>query len=544
MPGNPPASVFQKIKAFLFKPIYFDRSTLSFHFDQKFKRLSISKKNPKKYRLAVVWFLFVNCYIFLSWKSGIGVERALNDNSSYGFSWVLISSIPVCICLCFVLFWIKRREKLTWGQTLEKLGYQNPDPWQIRASMLLVLLLATGYAVYIGVNLRMGVPVAMARYWPARLLDLIITAGIFEETFYRGFLFQFLRKGRSFFAAAALSGILWSLGHVLDLAGGVNEESLGKMCGSMITAILISIPLCFIFERGKNVIWGGMIVHLALDFGYLLNLGEHKTTYYFGALNIIQWSTVMALAVITLPVVDRMIPVRAKKKNFMQMVEVILNPTQKKNVHWPRRWFWFGTAIGFALSSLFMCFLSVGVVAHQALTQFRKTPVSELVQTAGNYYLNHEYEKSRIAYEIVLETDPNNYDAHYFLASLYSLYLWPVNYPKAAQHIQTALKLRMTMNNLMVYGWLLFKEEKWQESEKIFRQYLDKKGYEKDPEAWKDLAIVLAKESKTQEAQNALEIAQTVTLGFKRSDEVIQGIKNLSLKTNPDMKIFILFPEQ
>ena len=537
-------STFQSLKVFLLTPIYFDISTLSFHSNNNFKPITYSKNSPRKYRFAVAWFSATHLFIFIFWKLGFRSLRSLPDGAYSQLCWNMVTVLPFIICLFFVLFWIKTNYSITWIQSLEKLGYKKPDKKQLQVCSLLVLLIVFGYSVYIAINLRMGVPVAVIPNWPSHLFILIFVAGIFEETFFRGFLFQFLRPGRTFVSAALLSGLLWSLGHLLNLEAGITKEIAYRTFGSMTTATLLMITLAYIFERGKNVIWGGMIVHLFIDSFIFLNIGQYKTTYYFDVLNVFRGGTIWVLAVVTIPLVSRMIPAKGKKKTLVQMIEAFLNPTQKKRVNISRRWFWFGSVVGFSLTFTFLCFFAIYFTAHQALTKFKNTPEVELVQMAGNYFLNQEYEKSRIAYEIVLDKNPNDYCAHYFLGSLYSQYLWPMDYKKAAFHVQKALNLRMTKDNLLFLGWVLYMDDQLQESEKTFQGYLNKNGFGKDPNAWEDLGIVLMKESKKQEAQKAFETVLAVDPNFKDRERIEQEIKNPLKETNLEMEKYILFPEQ
>lgn len=89
-------------------------------------------------------------------------------------------------------------------------------------------------------------------------------AGFFEETFYRGFLFRMFRQDRSFISAAALSGLFWSFGHLVNYAWSVSWNRQGLIV-FLIVVFLQSISAAWLFERGGNVIWGWMAAHLGWD---------------------------------------------------------------------------------------------------------------------------------------------------------------------------------------------------------------------------------------------------------------------------------------
>jgi len=496
-----------------------------------------------KFRFVVAWFISTHLFIAMFWK--LGDSQLVPQGTYYLFLWAILVTTPLLICLFFILFWIKTEHSLTWTQSFQTLGYKKPDKKQLLVCAILVLFIFIGHFILIEVNIHMGVPVALDPDWIFLLFQLIITAGIFEETFYRGFLFRFLRPGRTFLSAAILSGLLWSLGHLLDLAAGANKHILSSMTGSMIAAILLMVPIAYIFERGKNVIWGGILVHLAIDFFCLLNIGRRSPTYYFGLLNIIQSGTVLFSAIAAFPLVNWLIPEKRKNKNLVQLIEAMLNPFKNKNVNFSRRWFWLGSFIGFVFAFFLLIGFGLFLDTKYTLNRFKEAKEPELVGIAGNYFLDKQYEKSRVAYEIVLEKNPNNYDANYFLGSLYSNYLWPRNYSKAAFHIQTAFNLRQSKENLYYYGWVLFMAGQLQESEKIFQQYLDQQLGAKDPNAWEDLGIVLLKESKKNAAQKAFETALLKDPHFSGLDRIKNEIKNISFEPNLEIdKPNIEFPEQ
>src|SRR5208282_4991459 len=115
-----------------------------------------------------------------------------------------------------------------------------------------------------------GVPVTIAPGWPGLLIYFIASAGVFEEILFRGFLFQTLRANRSFLSAAALSSLLWCLSHLGNAFTGANVRILFPE----IMVFLLGIAGAYVFEKSGNMIWTWMIVHVAVDFIGLLNIGN------------------------------------------------------------------------------------------------------------------------------------------------------------------------------------------------------------------------------------------------------------------------------
>jgi membrane protease YdiL (CAAX protease family) len=91
------------------------------------------------------------------------------------------------------------------------------------------------------------------------LLIVVLMQGITEEILFRGYIFGHLREGRTFWRAAAISALFFGLAHlhlfmILDpLVAGI----------ATLLAVVSHFPFAYLYERGRNTIWAGSIVHVA-----------------------------------------------------------------------------------------------------------------------------------------------------------------------------------------------------------------------------------------------------------------------------------------
>lgn len=115
-----------------------------------------------------------------------------------------------------------------------------------------------------------GVPVSLFPEWPALLVLFVISAGFYEELVFRGLLFRYLRPGRSFFSAAVLSSLLWSLSHW----GSAFMVTRVRIFFPEVVIFLLGLAGAYVFEKSGNSVWSWMIVHLAVDSIGLVNIGN------------------------------------------------------------------------------------------------------------------------------------------------------------------------------------------------------------------------------------------------------------------------------
>jgi membrane protease YdiL (CAAX protease family) len=102
-----------------------------------------------------------------------------------------------------------------------------------------------------------GTSLQLRADWAALLLGVVLVNGITEEAIHRGFVFDLLRRGRSFIQAATLSALLFGAQHLYLVA------TIGWTAGlaSVLLALLLAFPLAYCFERGGRSIAAPAILH-------------------------------------------------------------------------------------------------------------------------------------------------------------------------------------------------------------------------------------------------------------------------------------------
>lgn len=159
-----------------------------------------------------------------------------------------------------VLF-TKSLKSISWSKTLGCLGFKKPLLRQLAIGFLsLVPIFFCDFFIAPKTGL-----VSFRQVPTIALIKFVFMAGLFEESFFRGFLFQFLRSGRSFFGASILSGLLWSAYHIGRYVPGAGPFYLRPILVPMFTSFVLAFPAAFLFERGGNVLWGFMVMHLGID---------------------------------------------------------------------------------------------------------------------------------------------------------------------------------------------------------------------------------------------------------------------------------------
>jgi membrane protease YdiL (CAAX protease family) len=102
-----------------------------------------------------------------------------------------------------------------------------------------------------------GSPASVRADWPAVLAGVVIVNGITEEALHRGFVFNHVRRHRSFGGAAVIGAAVFAAQHLYLIL------TLGWVAGvsSVMLAALLTIPLSFMFEAGGNSIAAPAILH-------------------------------------------------------------------------------------------------------------------------------------------------------------------------------------------------------------------------------------------------------------------------------------------
>ncbi|HEY5040157.1 MAG TPA: CPBP family intramembrane glutamic endopeptidase, partial [bacterium] len=184
-----------------------------------------------------------------------------------------VSTLSELMCVFLTLFLVKNFKNLSWLESINFLGFKSMNPRQLLAgALILIPILASEFLALQGYQ-KEGVLVLLKRDWVGRAIHILVGAGFFEEILYRGFLFQCLRRGRSFFSAAILASGLWALSHLSHLIPfyGPEHESFDQTLSLMFRVFVDGLLGAYLFEKGGNNIWGWMLVHVGYDSCSLMN---------------------------------------------------------------------------------------------------------------------------------------------------------------------------------------------------------------------------------------------------------------------------------
>jgi membrane protease YdiL (CAAX protease family)/predicted nucleic acid-binding Zn ribbon protein len=202
---------------------------------------------------------------------GINFQKGQLTNQ---LTWHIIRNTSLALCICMALYWVRRSYSLSWLSSLKFLGYKTPNPNQLLAGFLILIPYLIGKFLSLQAYQREGVLIGLETNWQSHLTHIILGAGIFEETIYRGFLFQCLRRGRTFFSAAFLSSGIWAISHINHLIpNGGSQKDFYEMMVLIGTVFIEGMLGSFLFEKGGNNIWGWMIFHVGYDCCFMF---EHK----------------------------------------------------------------------------------------------------------------------------------------------------------------------------------------------------------------------------------------------------------------------------
>ena len=97
--------------------------------------------------------------------------------------------------------------------------------------------------------------------WVWLLPGLFAQAGIAEEALFRGYLFGRLRRGRTFWRAAALAAVPFVLVHLILFATMPWPIALA----AVLLSVILSFPLAHLFELGGHTIWAPALLHFTVQ---------------------------------------------------------------------------------------------------------------------------------------------------------------------------------------------------------------------------------------------------------------------------------------
>ena len=115
--------------------------------------------------------------------------------------------------------------------------------------------------------------------WGWMLPGLFAQAGIAEEVLFRGFLFRYVRIGRSFWRAALLSMVPFVGVHLLLFWTMPWPVALA----ALLLSVIISFPLARLYELGGNTIWAPALLHFVVQGAIkVVNLAEGAESFAIG----------------------------------------------------------------------------------------------------------------------------------------------------------------------------------------------------------------------------------------------------------------------
>ena len=128
------------------------------------------------------------------------------------------------------------------------------------------LFVVVGIGVLLGLVVCLFVPASGASVdlfpgWIALVPGLFAQAGIAEEILFRGYLFGHLRRGRSFWRAAAISMPPFVGVHLLLFLTMPWPVALA----AVVLAVVLSFPLAHLFEVGGGTIWAPALLHFIIQ---------------------------------------------------------------------------------------------------------------------------------------------------------------------------------------------------------------------------------------------------------------------------------------
>ena len=166
----------------------------------------------------------------------LDLEVYARSLSSNGFCIGIMAVVSGLICTPLTLFFTKLRKNIS---VRNYIGFKEPLK---REWVQWLLILAAFLFLSDGVSLLLGQPIVppfmvdtykTASFLPVLLFAIVVAAPIFEEIFFRGFLFQGIRYSRlGPTGAIGITSLLWAVIHLqYDIYGMATVFALGLLFG-------------------------------------------------------------------------------------------------------------------------------------------------------------------------------------------------------------------------------------------------------------------------------------------------------------------------
>lgn len=377
--------------------------------------LSDSTLSRLRFIQALKIFLFINIVVLVPFVASSWFFYHLGHQASSTWRSAL-HAVDFLTAVFFIVFLTTRIKRLSWIESIRFLGFKKPSYSQIGVAILLLVPILFSHLSWLYDGLLQGGFIHLRKDWLPHLFSwFLLGPGLYEETLYRGFLFRLLRPGRSFFAAAAISGSLWSISHLSHLIplGSLHGESIHYVLKTMAYVFADSFAGALLFERGGYVIWGWMLVHLGIDVTTFFSI-QGIEFYAPGKFTEDYWIWDVLYCPISLFLIDRYLPASTSKEQKGPSTDIVLEDQTASR--WNHRLLPI-TLIGSIFLSVYL--VRAKGAADQALDLGYARAIQHHPRFAGNYIRwAKDMEKQRRFREMedkcagALAIDPKNVTAY------------------------------------------------------------------------------------------------------------------------------------
>lgn len=171
-----------------------------------------------------------------------------------GLPYILNAAITFTVVFTLILLLDKWYSGNSYKQVIYNSGFHRTSIQKILPGILTAVLILSMYPLF---YLTLGFKITLNNSWLLNLAGLLLTGGLAEEMFFRGFLFRHLRDEMSFKKASLTSMLLFAAAHLMMFT--YMDWSVALF--STILAVAISIPMSFLYEISDNTVWSPAIVH-------------------------------------------------------------------------------------------------------------------------------------------------------------------------------------------------------------------------------------------------------------------------------------------
>lgn len=168
--------------------------------------------------------------------------------------YILNALITFTVVLISLLMFDKWYSGIPFSEVIVNLGFHETTFKKTFPGILISFFLLLLYPVF---HFLFGYEIYLNSSWLLNLIGLFLTGGLAEEMFFRGFLFRHLRDSMNFKKAALISMLLFAAAHLVMFI--YMDWTVALF--STLLAVVISIPMSYLFEKADNTVWSPAIVH-------------------------------------------------------------------------------------------------------------------------------------------------------------------------------------------------------------------------------------------------------------------------------------------